>query len=220
MIRGELLRPAEGLLVAGSALGLVLLSADVATDGLVSQLDASLLDEVTPTSDPAGWLGRIDGVGNLGVSGALLAVVTLVAAHLTFRLWPLLLAAGNSIAMALIVFTLKYGVGREGPVPAEARPDYPGYFPSGHTATAAVCCGTAVFIVVGVWSRRWHGHASGLGLVCGLAAGAAVGLMAIVSGHHWVSDVVGSLLTACMVLPVGFALCRRYVDGADRRTHP
>ncbi|HET7173348.1 MAG TPA: phosphatase PAP2 family protein [Nocardioidaceae bacterium] len=183
----------------------------------VTGLDHSVFRSVGHGVDPLGVVTAVAEVGDVRVIIVVLAVVAIVAAQLTWRVWPLLLAAGNGGVMAGVVEAMKVAVGRIGPgmVPGE-RPGYPGYFPSGHTAAAAVCIGTSAYLVAALWTRRrTSSHPSApvaVGLGLGLAAGVVEGATTVLTVNHWTSDVVASLALSTVVIVVGCALARRSAD--------
>lgn len=209
--RALTLRRSEALLVGGSVVVLALLTADVAADGLLTYLDGELRAWLEPPVD-AGWADVVGGAGDLGVAVAILAISMLVTLHATWRLWPLLLGAGNVVAMGAAVLALKSAVGRVGPGETVDPPGYPGHFPSGHTATSAVCVGTAVFLLLALSSGAPRDSAGRWGLVAGLSAGLLVGAVSVLGDFHWLTDAVGGLLVATIVLVVGFAMARGYAE--------
>ncbi len=86
-------------------------------------------------------------MGAAGVSGAVVAITTLVCAHRLWRLWPIALTALNLAVAGIGVWVVKTVTGRQGPPTSTTDSEYAGYFPSGHTATAVVCFGTAAFLL-------------------------------------------------------------------------
>jgi undecaprenyl-diphosphatase len=202
---GAELRPAERLLVLASGVGLLLLTLDVAAGGLATYVDDAVLDRLGADASRA---SPMSSVGELGLASGILIIVVLVTTQATFRLWPLAVAAGNVGVGLLLVLVLKGVVARVGPGDTSVPDGYTGFYPSGHTATAGLCLGTAWFVLATWrgWGARWAAPRSS-GLLVGLAAATLAGMGAVVSGHHWVSDVVGGLLITTMVLPVGFAAC-------------
>ncbi len=158
-------------------------------------------------------------LGSAPLSGVVLVLAAVHGAFSAGRWWPVLLAAGTSLAMTLVVLALKTATARTGPGLTELD-GYPGYFPSGHTATAAVCFGTAAYITVVLRRRRpprsrnpvLRGDPADLGLASGLGVGTLVGAMTVVTGNHWVSDVVGALAVSAIVLTLGFAAVRAFAN--------
>jgi membrane-associated phospholipid phosphatase len=197
---------------AGAAL-VALMTADVLAGGLLTSLDRSVHDATAPTGDAPGWTDAVSTLGKVSLSGPILLIVAILTMQVLRRWWPGVLAAANLVALAVIVGGLKLAIGRTGPDGTEASSRQPGFFPSGHTATSAICLGTAIFLVL---SWRSHGRdlarAQRAAALIGLALGVAVGCSVIFGGHHWLSDVLASLVIAAVVLQVSFARCRRYVD--------
>jgi membrane-associated phospholipid phosphatase len=194
-------------------LALALVSADVLTGGLLDHFDHVVRDRVHgPAPSLPAWMGEPGSLGEIGSATAVMLVAALVAAQVLWRAWPVALALGNVAAVELSVLLLKVAVARPGPG-ARARLDgYPGYFPSGHTATSAVCAGTVVFLVLVCWgSVGWLGTASLAGQVAGLAVGVASGVGAVLGDFHWLTDAVGALLLSSVVLTLGFAAARAHV---------
>ena len=176
----------------------------VHTGGGVVRLDEWV--DVRIGTSSAWWLTALSDVGSPEVSGVALAVTSLHQAFFRGRWWPLALAVGNGAAAAIVVLALKALTGRRGPdgLPLDG---YPGYFPSGHTVTAAVCLGTATYILA-IARRRTSLQASDLALAVGLGSGLVVGTSAVLTGNHWVSDVVAGLALSVVLLLVGFAVLR------------
>ncbi len=203
--------------VAGCALVLALVSADVVSGGLLSHVDSVVRDWIQPrASNAPAWMGMPGDLGEVGIAAGLLVAACLVTAQVTWRAWPLALGAGNLVAVELAVLVLKGLIGRPGPSTEPDRPGYPGYFPSGHTATSAVCAGTVVFLVLTWGSTHRLSQASLAGQGAGLAVGAVSGAQAALEDHHWISDGIGGLLLASIVLTLGFAAARRYVARTPR----
>lgn len=203
----NLLRPGEAWVVGVSAVVFAFLAVDVAVGGPVSGLDVWIEHRVG--AHRTGLVEAVGGLGGLGVSAAVLAVSAIMTGHLSWRVWPVLIAVGNAGAMAVIVLGVKAVVGRSGPVYVTWSPDYPGFFPSGHTATAGVCLGTAAYLWA-AFRRRPHRRISppAVGIALGLLVGAAVAVASVAGGYHWFSDVVGGLAVVGFVLPLGFAVRR------------
>ncbi len=102
-----------------------------------------------------------------------------------------LLAAGWAIAIvAVAVLDLKYAVGRS---PTQGFVFGKGLFPSGHTACAAVLLPLVVLFTC-------HGRARVVGLLLSGALTVLVGVGLVWDRYHFMSDVVGSLLLAPVLL--------------------
>jgi PAP2 superfamily len=208
------------LFVATAAFAFI--TADVLTGGPLSHLDAQIRAgvqarlPVTPT-----WLGAVGRLGDVGVAAAVVAIAALICAQARWRLWPVVLAAANLAVTEGAVLLFKATVGRAGPGEEVDRTGYPGYFPSGHTTTAAVATGTVVFLVlVGRSSGTRLVPAGRVALVCGLVMGLLAAVYAVLGDFHWASDCFGGLALATVVLVLGFAVTRTYLGSAafGRRT--
>ncbi|MEU3461780.1 phosphatase PAP2 family protein [Streptomyces sp. NPDC006733] len=107
------------------------------------------------------------------------------------RWWARPLAAALAmVAVPLLVNIVKTAVARPSPGHRRLGPgSYPGFFPSGHTASASVAIGAAALLVLpllgGAALRRLL--AAGVLLVL-----AAVGVSLVWCGYHWPLDVLGS----------------------------
>ncbi len=210
------LRPVDVRLLVGCVLLLTLVTADVVAGGLLTHLDGRVRDAVQPrsTAIPV-WMDALGAFGDLGVAAAVMAIAGLVAAHVRWQLWPVVLAAGNFLTVEAVVYVVKLAVGRPGPGVLADPIDYPGYFPSGHTATAAVSAATVVFLGL---AMRWGDAQLDRAATAALVAGSVVGLVAavrtVLGDFHWASDALGGLALAAIVLIVGFGLARAHVTSA------
>jgi len=201
----------EKLVLLASLVVLALLTADVVAGGVFTSVDEQVHDAVSGRWEDAALLQVLGWLSGLGFSIAVLAATALVVSHSEVRLWPLLLAAGNTLTVAVVVLTMKALVGRVGPGLSENPAGYSGYFPSGHVATSAVCIGTACFIVLratGARPRRqsWDSLAVGTGF------GVLMALVAVGTDQHWLSDVIGGLAVSVGVMILGFAVLRTHVS--------
>ncbi len=212
------LQPSRSDLVvlAVASLFLALITFDVVAGGLLTYFDEAVRQALPSSTEAPTWTRAVGLLGNIGVGGAVVLVVALVVMHTTWRWWPGVLAMGQLGAASLVVVALKYAVARPGPSP-EVPPDgYPGFYPSGHTATATVSVGIVVFLL-----SSWRGPVSQArrrGLYAGGTAGLLVGASTVLGGFHWMSDVVASLAIAAAVLVVGFGMAESYVTGHHRRS--
>lgn len=110
------------------------------------------------------------------------------------RWWlPALAAAVAMCAVPALVAPLKALVDR----PAPPGMDGTGYYPSGHTATAAIAYGSAVLLLLPWLATAWARRAFTAGCVL-LNVGVGFGLVR--HGYHWGLDVVGSWLLSPMLL--------------------
>lgn len=212
---GVAFRPLEPVVVTVGVLVFVWLTIAVVLGGPVTGLDQRVHHRFDGGVDPGGAVSWAGHLGDVGVTIGVLAIVAIVTAQVSWRLWPVLLAVGNGVVMSVVVLGMKYAVGRLGPgLSPGDRPDYPGYFPSGHTASAAVCIGTAAYLLwrlLGGRASRWPGRVrpAPVGLAVGLLAGLAEGTVTVLSDNHWVTDVVASLALSTVILTCGFVVARR-----------
>ncbi|MEJ7745104.1 MAG: phosphatase PAP2 family protein [Nocardioidaceae bacterium] len=190
-----------------SALIFIVIAADVRSSGLISSFDNTIREAVQPRdASAASWLGVASDLGELGVAAALLAIVGAVASQILWRLWPIVFAAAVFAVTEGLIYLTKTIVGRDGPGIWSDRTNYPGYYPSGHAATAAVCAGSVVFLA---WLSRRGEHdvarATTLGSAVGLLVGVLAAVRSFLGDSHWFSDGVGGLLLAYCILTVAFA---------------
>lgn len=187
-------------------------AADVVTGGPLTHLDGQIRAAVQPRppATPA-WLGIPGALGDVGPAAAVLAIAGLVCAQALWRMWPLALAVANFVTAEVSVLLLKTAVGRPGPGEAADRINYPGYFPSGHTATAAVVTGTVVFLAAVAWKPgAGQVPSSRIALICGLGMGLLAAVRAVLGDFHWASDGLGGLALATVVLVAGMAAARTF----------
>ncbi|OPG03827.1 hypothetical protein B1R27_27440 [Streptomyces sp. GKU 895] len=139
-------------------------------------------------------------LGNMQVAVPILAVVLVHVALRarrtgTDRWWAP--ATAGAVVMALVpalIIPLKELTARHG---THVMPPGVGYFPSGHTATAAVAYGSATLLLLPwlrtAWARRV------LVALCALAVlGVSFGLVR--RGYHWPLDVVASWFLCTVLL--------------------
>jgi undecaprenyl-diphosphatase len=212
LARIELTR-AEKVGIAVATLVFVLIAADVMVGGLFAHLDERIRDAVQPRRPGGpGWTALAGGLGELWVAAPLFVIVGTLTAQLTWRWWPLVFAVGTFVLVELVILVLKVVIGREGPGAQAERVGYPGYYPSGHTATSAVCAATIVFLLL--CARKGPQaveRAATVALVVGLVVGATGAWRAVLGDFHWFSDGIGGLLVAYVVLIVAFAAIRTYL---------
>jgi undecaprenyl-diphosphatase len=110
---------------------------------------------------------------------------------------------GLLVLVPLIVVPLKEWTDRPG---TPVVPPATGYYPSGHTATAAVAYGSAALILV-----PWLVTALARRLVVATAAVlvAAVSFGLVRQGYHWPTDVVASWCLGVVLLGALWLLLRR-----------
>ncbi|WP_419796056.1 phosphatase PAP2 family protein [Streptomyces mexicanus] len=131
-------------------------------------------------------------------------------------------AAVLMAVLPAVVVPLKDWTHRGG---TSVMPPGDGYFPSGHTATAAVAYGAAALVLLPwVRSRRARGAVVAVWGVLVLAV--SYGLVR--RGYHWPLDVVASWCLSLVLLtllfltlgPLSRSTCRRSAGTASRRTGP
>lgn len=158
-------------------------------------------------------------LGNIGVAVPVLAVVLVYVAGRaraagTYRWWlpPLAAALLMALVPALVV-PLKELIARPG-TPVE--PPGTGYYPSGHTATAAVAYGSATLLLL-PWLRAVY--ARRVLLAACAVVNLAVGFGLMRRGYHWPLDVVASwCLCTVLIASLWMFLVRVGRAGADAST--
>jgi undecaprenyl-diphosphatase len=221
MTRWLQLRADEVRIIAVATMVFAFATADVLTGGPLTYLDEQIRAVVQPRPPATSlWLTLAGGLGDIGIAAGVMAIAALVCAQARWRLWPVVLAAANFAVAEGAVLLLKTAVGRPGPGVHAQGSGYPGYFPSGHTTTAAVATGTVVFLLL---AGRSTGprlqSAPRIALVSGLAVGFMSAILAVLGDFHWASDGIGGLALATVVLVLGCAATRTYLTSTtfDRR---
>lgn len=168
----------------------------VVSHGAVTRLDVHVRDAVqrAATSPDRHGLSQFGhACADLGDQAPALVTLLLVTAFTAWRAksWlPVLTAVGAGVVLASVI-PLKIWVGRPGPGQSVLGNANLGFFPSGHTADALCCYGTAAFLLA---VHMWTGAVARR-----LLTGAVALLMVLTifgllwSNYHWLSDVVGSL---------------------------
>ncbi|MEU5344294.1 MULTISPECIES: phosphatase PAP2 family protein [unclassified Streptomyces] len=184
-----------------------------AVDNPLRRADERLAGEVRGSRLPSGAAELLADLGNLAVAvPVLLAVVAYVSwrarrANLP-RWWlPSLAALVTMAAVPALVVPLKEAVGRTGP-PGMAGD---GYYPSGHTATAAVAYGAAVLLLLPWLHSRYRRRELVIGC---LVLVAAVGFGLVRRGYHWPLDVAGSWCLSLVLLQLMALAVARYGRGS------
>ncbi|MDK1344231.1 phosphatase PAP2 family protein [Streptomyces sp. 378] len=199
------------LLLALPALFFALITWQVAADGPLVRLDERLSRALV---NPDRCSELLADLGNIPVAVPVLAVALgyVAVRHRDAgadRWW--LPVAAAVLLMALVpalVVPLKALLARPG-TPAE--PPGTGYYPSGHTATAAVAYGSATLLLL-PWLRTALARRALAALCAALVLGASYGLVR--RGYHWPLDVVGSWCL-CAVLLSSLWLFLRRTTAAD-----
>ncbi|MEU1819613.1 phosphatase PAP2 family protein [Streptomyces roseifaciens] len=140
------------LFPAFCALLFALVTWQVAARGPVRTLDEDLGRTVAGSSFPGAAAQVLADLGNASVAVPVLVVAMAVSALLRRRgprPWmPPLWAALTMAAVPAVVVPVKSWIGRTGPPAMAATGAHDGFFPSGHTATAAVAYGAAVLLLL------------------------------------------------------------------------
>lgn len=139
-------------------------------------------------------------LGNIQVAVPILAVVLVYVALCgrrtgTDRWW--VAPAAGAVLMALVpalIIPLKELTARHG---THVMPPGPGYYPSGHTATAAVAYGTATLLLL-PWLRTAWARRTLVALCAFAVLGVSFGLVR--RGYHWPLDVVASWFLCAVLL--------------------
>lgn len=164
-------------------------------------------------------------LGNIEVAVPLLAVALgytawrgrSAGAH---RWWlPPAAAALLMAVLPAIVVPLKLWTARPG---TPVVPPATGYFPSGHTATAAVAYGASALLLL-PWCRTRAARLAAVGVPAALVLAVSYGLVR--RGFHWPLDVLaswclGAVLLTCLALVVSRSRSRRSAGTPSPRTGP
>ncbi|WP_260333806.1 phosphatase PAP2 family protein [Streptomyces beigongshangae] len=187
-----------------------------AVGGPSRRADERLARTVRDSRLPEGAAEFLADLGGIAVAvPVLLAAAAYAAWHARRaalpRWWlPPLAALIAMAAVPVLVVPLKEAVGRTGP-PGMAGD---GYYPSGHTATAAVAYGAAVLLLL----PRLRGRRPRRALVaaCVLLV-ASVGFALVRRGYHWPLDVAGSWCLGAALL-LGLRAVSRSTRRSSART--
>lgn len=208
-----LLSARDRAVLAAGCLLLGLAAIDVRVGGPLTYVDRAVRSVASSTDRRDSWIDALGVLGAAGAAGAVLAIAALVAMQVLEKWWPGILAGALIGVVGLVVTTVKVVIGRDGPDGTAVAGGAVGYFPSGHTATAVVALGTAAFLATTAASHgRRIARAATVGRGVGLAAGCVVGATAVLTAHHWLTDVLASLVFAGAVLEVGLAAAARHVE--------
>ncbi|MGV9246872.1 phosphatase PAP2 family protein [Streptomyces sp. NPDC003710] len=205
--------PARPALVAAAAGFLFLLITwQVVVHGPLARVDKRIGGAVVRPDRVSGLLADL---GNIAVAVPVVAVVLGYAALRarragTHRWWlPAVAAAGLMAVLPALIVPLKEAIARPGPpVMGSAT----GFYPSGHTATAALAYGAAA-LVLWPWLTTAYARRGLLAVCAVLQLGVAFGLVR--HGYHWPLDVVGSWCL-CAVPLCALRLLLGLLPGARR----
>lgn len=194
---------------AGALLLLVVLTWQTAVRGPLLKVDEQLGDMLRHSA-PSGAELLAD-LGNMVVALPLLAAAAAYSWWRSRKRWhatagwlPLLAYVLAMAAVPLCVSLLKAWLDRPGPLGGT------GYYPSGHSATAAVAFGGAALLLAPLVRRRWPLPA--VAVVLTVLNGAGL----VWRGYHWPADVLASWCLGWLLLTTATAAARR----ALRRSGP
>ncbi|MEV4225895.1 phosphatase PAP2 family protein [Streptomyces bobili] len=200
-------RPARDALLLGlPALLLVLFTWQVAAEGPLLDLDERVSRVLVRPGRGAELLAEL---GSVHVA---VPVLVLVAGYAALRArsagvprWWLPSVAGLALMalVPLIVVPLKEWTDRPG---TPAVPPATGYYPSGHTATAAVAYGTAVLVLL-PWLVSRLARRAAVATAATLLAAVSFGLVR--RGYHWPLDVAASWCLGALLLGALWLFLRR-----------
>ncbi|WP_443063811.1 phosphatase PAP2 family protein [Streptomyces sp. NBC_00659] len=203
------------LLFGLPALCFALITWQVVAGGPLVSLDERLSGRLV---HPSRFSELLADLGSVQVAVPVLALALLLVAlrnHATGldRWW--LPPAAAAVLMALVpavIVPLKELVSRPGP---PVMGPGTGFYPSGHTATAAVAYGAATLLLLPL--LRTAGARGALLCVCAaLNAGVAFGLVR--RGYHWPLDVVASWCLCAVLLSCLWLLVSRSTRRSSART--
>ncbi|MBM7052416.1 phosphatase PAP2 family protein [Streptomyces durocortorensis] len=193
---------ALGLLVALFAL----ITWQVAVEGPLLRLDERVGAKLFERG-PAGLTQVFSDLGGMAVA---LPVLTCALAYALWRraLRLAVYAALTMAAVPALVIPLKVATARQGPLTEAVN-----YYPSGHTATAAVAYGATVLVLLALPRPAWLREASWprawMMPVAAILLTTATGIGLVLHGYHWPLDVLASWCLGPLVLaPLWWVSCR------------
>ena len=200
------------MLLGGLALIFVFLTSQVVVDSPLRRVDERLGLAIADSRRRDAVIELLVDLGSITVAVPVLVVVLAYIAWRAHRAgtpgwWlPPLAALVIMTAVPALVVPLKEALGRTGP------PGMVGdrYYPSGHTATAAVAYGAAVLLLL-PWLRSAYVRRE-LTIGCPVLV-LAVGFGLVRRGFHWPLDVVASLVLSAMLLITLTVLLDRLAHG-------
>ncbi|WP_188301474.1 phosphatase PAP2 family protein [Streptomyces sp. CBMA156] len=191
-----------------AAVLLLVVSWQVAVDGPLLGVDRSVRHAVraahrdSPDALPD-RLGHL--LSDLGSSVPAVPVLLLAGALAAWRgrrtgagrWWlPLPVAALTAVLIPLLVVPAKAAFARPGPLGEPLTAGQWGWYPSGHTATAAISYGVAAVLLARVAGPRAVRGLTAAAVLLSLGVGAGL----VWSDFHWLLDVVASWCLAVLVL--------------------
>lgn len=190
----------------------------VSADGPMRRADERLGRAIGTSAFPTPLAGFFSDLGAVYVALPVLAAVAAFTAWHARRahaprwwLPPLTALLALALVPALVA-PLKALIDRPGPASMGGAP---GFYPSGHTATATVAFGACALLLLPLLRRT--GARVALIAACVLL-NAAVGHGLVRRGYHWPLDVVGSWCLGLLLLLGAVAVTRWGVSRSRRRS--
>ncbi|MFJ8847695.1 phosphatase PAP2 family protein [Streptomyces cyaneofuscatus] len=208
--------PASPFLPVSLLLGVLLalfalITWQVAAEGPLLRLDERVGESLFRRG-PAGLTQLFSDLGGVPVALPVLVCAIAYALWRGARRLPVY-AALTMAAVPALVIPLKVAIARQGPLTEAVN-----YYPSGHTATAAVAYGASALLLLAVprpvWLRAWVPPAAAALLT------AATGVGLVLHGYHWPLDVLASwCLGPVLLAPLWWVSRRaRLTSGEPRAT--
>ncbi len=185
---------------------LVFMTVQVRTGGPLVSLDERIRTAVQAVAQSQRWhwvqyrkhsiANTLVGLGETEEAVPVLVLAAVAAAVRQRSARPLLAAAAGLALLIATVIPAKILIGRTGPGLPPLPPGQLGSFPSGHTATAALCYILAAMLLAPLLPR-WLGRAIQAAAV---TVTVIVGAALIWCDDHWVTDVLASLALVAIIL--------------------
>nr|WP_257002132.1 phosphatase PAP2 family protein [Streptomyces sp. WZ.A104] len=177
-----------------------LITWQVAAEGPLFRLDERLGGELFGRG-PARLTQLFSDLGGMPVALPVLVCAIAYALWRGARRLPVY-AALTMAAVPALVIPLKLATARQGPLTEAVN-----YYPSGHTATAAVAYGASALLLLALprpsWLRAW------LPPVAAVLLTAATGFGLVLHGYHWPLDVLASWCLGPLLLAPLWWVARR-----------
>ncbi|MFD0425962.1 phosphatase PAP2 family protein [Streptomyces parvus] len=174
----------------------------VVVEGPLFRLDERVGGKLFGTG-PAPLTQALSDLGGMAVA---LPVLTCAIAYALWRraLRLAVYAALTMAAVPALVIPLKVATARQGPLTEAVN-----YYPSGHTATAAVAYGATALVLLAlkrpVWLRGASWPRAWMMPVAAILLTTATGIGLVLHGYHWPLDVLASWCLGPLVLaPLGW----------------